>query len=182
MSARIYGLDLSLTSTGLASSLGWSEIIKPPSKLRGHDRLAHLKAAILGRVNGAELVVVEGPSYGSQAGQSGHHERAGLWWLITHALWKRDVPVAVAPPTTVKRFATGRGNASKDQVLVACGRRFEWFDSNNDASDAVWLAAMGADWFGQPMVPMPGAHRKSLDGVAWPEFGRPEQLPLAVAS
>ncbi len=182
MSARIYGLDLSLTSTGLASSLGWSEVVKPPSKLRSHDRLAHLKAAILGRVNGADLVVVEGPSYGSQAGQAGHHERAGLWWMVTHALWKRDVPLAVAPPATVKRFACGKGNASKDDVLVACCRRFEWFSGGNDESDSVWLAAMGADWFGQPMAQMPAANRKALDGAAWPEFGRPQQLPLAVAS
>jgi hypothetical protein len=46
--------------------------------------------------------VVEGPrpvDYGNQGGegrQSGHHERAGLWWLVTHALWKRGIDYAVA--------------------------------------------------------------------------------------
>lgn len=180
MNPRVYGLDLSLVSTGVASNAGWADVIKPPPRLRGHDRMAHLKAAILGHIKGADLVVVEGPSYGNQGAQrqAGHHERAGLWWLVTHALWAADVPTAVASPASVKKYACGSGNAAKDAVLVAVTRRFAWFDGNNDAGDAVILAALGAERMGVPMVQMPANHRVALDGVQWPEFGLPTQMVL----
>ncbi len=170
--ARIYGLDLSLTSTGVASAVGWAESIRPPAKLRGHARMAAILAGITDLVVQPDLVVVEGPSYGNQGAQrqAGHHERAGLWWLVTHNLWTRGVRVAVAPPASVKKYATGKGNAAKDEVMVAVCRRFPWFDGNNDCADAVILAALGADHLGVPMVPMPAAHRVAMDGVAWPDL------------
>ncbi len=168
---KTFGLDLSLTSTGVACSAGWTDVIKPSAKLRGHDRMAHLLDAVREHVRGADLVVVEGPSYGNQGAQrqAGHHERAGLWWLVCHDLWRREVPTAVAPPASVKKYACGSGNAAKDAVLMAAARRFDWFDGDNNAGDALWLAALGADFLGVPMVPMPQAHRVALDGVAWPD-------------
>lgn len=178
---QVYGLDLSLTSTGIASSLGWSEVIKPPAKLRGHDRMAHLKAAIFEYVKDADLVVVEGPSYGSVANQRGHHERAGLWWLITHALWLRNIPTAVAPPKSVKKYICDKGNASKDDVLVAVCRRFPTFAGDNNSADAMVLAALGTDHLGIPMVAMPQTHRAALAGVEWPDLGE-ARVELEVAA
>lgn len=171
MSGHVTGLDLSLTSSGVASSTGWADVIKPPARLRGHDRMAHLVAAVRDHTRNSNLVVVEGPSYGNQGAQrqAGHHERAGLWWLVTHDLWRREVPFAVASPATVKKYACGKGNASKDEVLVAVCRRFDWFGGNNDAADAVILTALGADHLGMPMVVMPQTHRAALVGVEWPE-------------
>lgn len=172
MSARVLGLDLSLTSTGLAEA--WQNgirtwTIKPRGI--GHERLEHLlyeiwKAAW--EYEGGHLVVVEGPSYGSQSGQKGHHERAGLWWLVTHKLWDCNVCVAVVPPSALKKYATGKGNAGKDAVLLATARRFPDFDGGNDAADALWLAAMGADHLGQPIVAMPELNRAALKSVEWP--------------
>lgn len=168
MTPRVIGADLSLTSTGIASNAGWTETLKPPAKLRGHERMAWLRERILNHTRGADLVVVEGPSYGSQSGQAGHHERAGLWWLVTHAWWKADQRFAVAPPKSVKKFATDNGNAGKDAMLLAAARRFPNFDGDNNACDALWLAALGAEHLGVPMVAMPQAHRVALAGVAWP--------------
>lgn len=181
----VVGLDLSLTATGIASTKGWSETLKPTG-MRAHQRLAWLHAALRMHIPATvDLVVVEGPAYSRQAGQSGHHERAGLWWLITHRLlWGRDVPFAVAPPTSRARYATGRGNAGKDEVLLACDRRFGHLIAadDNNAADAVVLAAMGADWLGHPLVDMPAANRKALDGVEWPEMGlRATESPEAAS-
>ncbi len=63
-------------------------------------------------------------------------------------------------------------------MLLAAARRFDWFDGSNDAGDALWLAALGADQLGVPMVEMPKAHRVALAGVAWPEA----QATLGVAA
>ncbi len=169
---KVIGLDLSLTSSGVACNAGWSDTIRTPAKLRGHLRMAHIRDTIREFTTNADLVVVEGPSYGNQGAQrqSGHHERAGLWWLVTHDLWRRQVPLAVASPASVKKYACGRGNAGKDEVLVAVCRRFDWFDGNNDAADAVILAALGAEHAGMAMVAMPQVNRAALDGVQWPDL------------
>jgi Holliday junction resolvasome RuvABC endonuclease subunit len=167
----IRGVDFSLTSTGVAGNAGWTDTLKPPAKLRGHERMAWLLERIAEHCRGADLVVVEGPSYGNQGAQrqSGHHERAGLWWMATHALWRADVPVAVAPPASVKKLATGKGNAGKDDMVLAAARRFPWFDGDNNACDALWLCAAGAARLGVPMVGLPQAQLAALDGIAWPD-------------
>lgn len=168
---KIVGLDLSLTSTGVAvvSDCGYTtNTLKPTTT--GHQRLRWLQQQISERTLTATLVVIEGPSYGSTAGQKGHHERAGLWWMVTHELWAWSIPTAIAPPAAVKRYATGKGNAGKDEVLAAVIRRFADFEgSSNDAADALVLAALGADHHGMPIVDMPQAHRAALGAVAWPE-------------
>jgi hypothetical protein len=134
----VLGLDLSLSSTGVAGNAGggWADVIKPPAKLRGHERMAYIRGAILDRyIPGVTLVAVEGPSYGNQGAQrqAGHHERAGLWWLLTHYLWAADVPTIVVPPASLKKYATGKGNAGKDDVLREVVRRFPWFQGDNNA-------------------------------------------------
>jgi crossover junction endodeoxyribonuclease RuvC len=178
---HIVGIDPSLTGTGVA-------VIHPDgnlftdtftTKLRGHQRLAHIvteirDAAISNvRWGPAQLVVIEGPSYGNQGSgrQSGHHERAGLWWLITHELYQAGVPYAVVPPASRCRYATGKGNAAKDQVLAAVLKRFGQLvdiDNNNEA-DALVLAAMAAEHRGLPLAPMPATHSEALAKVVWPE-------------
>lgn len=167
---KVLGLDLSLTCTGLAGQ-GWTDTIRPGDR-RGADRLTWVRAELLERyLNGLDLVVMEGPSYGNQgkARQSGHHERAGLWWLVRVALAHRGHPVAVVPPATLKRYATGKGNADKATVVREVTKRFPWFDGGEDEADALVLAAMGADHLGQPFAVMPQSHRAALAGVEWPD-------------
>jgi Holliday junction resolvasome RuvABC endonuclease subunit len=177
VSPRVIGLDLSLTCTGVAG-IGWTETIKPPAKLRGPERLDHIMTGVHEFTRNADLVVVEGPSYGNQGQQrqSGHHERAGLWWLVAHALWRWEVPYAVASPASRAKYATGRGNAAKADVIREVTRRFPWFVGGEDEADAAVLAAMGADHLGVPMATMPATHRAALDAVKWPD------LLVAVAS
>lgn len=167
----VTGLDLSLTSTGVARVLhsgAWAGRIRPGSRT-GYGRLRFLAAEALNLARGTDLAVIEGPSYGSAAGQRGHHECAGLWWHITYRLWAHGVPFAVVPPACLKQYATGRGNAGKDQVLSAVIRRYPQVElDGNDQADALVLAAMGADHLGRPLTPVPQAHRAALAKVTWP--------------
>lgn len=171
---RIVGLDLSLASTGYAVAQGGTATVGTLStKLTGYDRLGWLREQIL-RValpmdqDEPALVLVEGPAYNQQGGQKGHHERAGLWWLVTWELHRSRLPIAVVSIGSLKIYATGKGNASKDAMMLATARRFEWFDGDNNAADALWLAAMGADHLGMPLVEMPAVNRAALGKVAWP--------------
>lgn len=176
MTVTVLGLDLSLTSSGCALAapdMTATTRLRPPNGATGHRRLEWLLDDIAGRSGTVTLVVIEGPSYGNQGQgrQAGHHERAGLWWLVTHQLWTLRIPYAVAPPAAVKRYATGKGNAGKDDVLREVTKRFPWFSGGNDEADALVLAAMGADHLGHPLAPMPVTHRAALAGVTWPTEG-----------
>lgn len=172
----VVGLDLSLTGTGICHMRGdqaVTDTITPPAnRQRGLLRLRWLRTELLALIGHPTLLVVEGPSY-SSFGQ-GTHDRAGLYWLVLDALWNRGVPVAVAPPANLKQYATGKGggkHASKDAVLLAAARRFPTFTGDNNAADALWLAAMGtAHLTGQHVVPV--AHQAALAKVTWPTVAR----------
>lgn len=167
---NVIGLDLSLRSTGVAGR-GWADRIVPGPDLRGLDRLRYIRGAVLDFARSADLCVMEGPSFGSTG--SHQHERAGLWWLVYEALDRAEVPTAVAPPTSRAKYACGKGNVSKDAVLLAVARRYPAIDiSGNDEADAVVLGAMGADQLGEPWASVPAAHRSALDGVRWPQTVR----------
>lgn len=172
MTWRVVGVDPSLTGTGLAivAASGAPRLLTiTPGRRRGHDRIAYLRDQVAQRITAGNLVVVEGPAYGAQKG-AGHHEMAGLWWHLTHDLWRRGIGWAVVPPATLKRYAAGKGNAAKDQVLSAVIRRYGHLvdvEDNNQA-DALALAAMGADQLGHAIVGAPAAHRAALAAVTWP--------------
>ncbi|MFJ9357019.1 hypothetical protein [Streptomyces mirabilis] len=180
---RVVGLDLSLTSTGVAGT-DWAYAYRP-GRRRSHERLDWLLAAIaLSVKHGADLVVVEGAAY-AQGGQAGHHELAGLWWLVTQYLWRNRIPYAVVTPHGRTIYATGRANPAqewprKDRARVAKGMvrsvAVERYGveceglGRYDQADATILAAMGLDWLGCPTVPVPDTHRRALEAVRWPDL------------
>lgn len=175
---RVTGLDLSLTGTGVCTIAGTERVLvgfatvgargKQDDPLEARSvRLRSLVARLWNHTAGADLVVVEGPSYASQTGHL--HDRSGLWWLMVGRLTGAGVPVVEVPPSTVKTYATGKGNANKDQVLAAVIRRY--FDdppADNNQADALVLAAMGRRWGGRPIESLPQANLLAMRKVAWP--------------
>lgn len=163
---RVLGIDPSLTSTGVASVNGYTlthDRIDPKSR-RGTVRLHFIRENVLSWVTArTDLVVMEGPSYGSKG--SGQHERGGLWWYLLLSLESTGVPVAIVPPTSRAKYATGVGNAGKDAVLVNVVRRYAvGSEVANDEADAVILAAMGARFLGHPLeTSLPKANLAAMD-------------------
>ncbi len=173
----IVGIDPSLTGTGIAivdtddrlvievktHNTKGTRADTIPQRL---DRLRRLVADIVTDAFHADLVVIEVPAM-SKA-NSGTSMLNGFWWMLVSALDAAGRRIATAQPTSLKKYATGKGNASKDTVILAVARRFPhaYFTNNNEA-DALVLAAMGADACGYPLVDMPASHRAALDGVQW---------------
>lgn len=163
---QVIGLDLSLVCTGMADAGGELTWAVKPGKLRGYERLRFIRAAVLKSCVEANTVVVEGPSFrSSSSSETGHHERAGLWWFVTEALAAADIPLVVVSPAGLKKYATGKGNAPKDEVLLAASKRFSWFTGNNDQADALWLSAIGYDLGQCSVLTMPEKHRQVLMNV-----------------
>ncbi|WP_460871887.1 hypothetical protein [Nocardioides pakistanensis] len=180
MTRKIVGLDLSLTSTGVAVIVGQhAHVDRIQTKPAGNaiaDRSKRLRA-IVGNIaawcSDAPLVVVEGPSLG-QGRQVGTHDRAGLWWLTVARLTGMGLHVVEVPPAVVKKYATGKGggkDAGKDQVLASVIRRYPHVEvTGNDEADALVLAAMGARWAGHPIDdPLPALQLAAMAKPQWPD-------------
>jgi Holliday junction resolvasome RuvABC endonuclease subunit len=164
----VVGLDLSLTCTGVAGA-DWTDHIR--TKLRGDTRLGYLEHHVGDFIKAADLVVMEGPSYG-HAALAGHEDLAGLRVLVRRYCWRRQIPYAVIPPSNLKLYAAGRGNATKGEVRSAVADRYGIHTegpARYDEADALTAAAAGLDWLGYPLAPVPERNAKALDGCAWPQ-------------
>ena len=171
---HVIGLDLSLTASGFASTLGWCELLGEDgiTTMQLADRAAavyRLACRIVDLAKSSDLVVLERPAAAQAYG--GASERAGLFWLVVVKLRAIDIPVAEVTPGTLKQYATGKGQGDKGAVIDAVARRWPMFQTggNNNIADAVVLAAMGADQYGQSLAVMPSINRAALKKIEWPE-------------
>ena len=116
----VIGLDLSLTSTGICVD-GVAESLS--SQLKGVERLADLAEQVCERVSSTPhaVVCVEGYSFGSRNSQA--HAIGELGGVVRYRLWQLGIPVVDIPPTCRAKFATGRGNAGKDEMIASVSQR-----------------------------------------------------------
>ncbi|MFC8491826.1 hypothetical protein ACFUJU_13685 [Streptomyces sp. NPDC057235] len=171
----VIGLDLSLTSTGVAGE-GWTDHIR--TKTRGDFRLHYLAGQIGSFIRQADLVVMEGPSYG-HAALAGHEDMAGLRVLVRQYCFRNKIPYAVIPPSSLKLYAAGYGKASKGEVRSAVADRYGIHTegaARYDKADAYAAMAAGMDWLGYSLASVPSKNAAALGGVAWPE-----QIPAVAA-
>ncbi|MDX3714375.1 hypothetical protein PV733_36720 [Streptomyces europaeiscabiei] len=177
----VYGLDLSLTCTGISDGTRADALI--PGDRDGHDRLEFHRRTIRDRIpDDTSLVVIEGVAM-SVGYRPGVEEMTYLRGIIRHDLWRRRIPFAICPPQHRIIYACGRANPAKDYPAnrrktaakgmvrdavvsrygVPCEGRGRY-----DQADSVILAAMGLHWLGYPLAVVPDTHRRALDGVTWP--------------
>lgn len=166
MDKKVLALDLSLASTGVAYEGGVSTI---KTKLKDEARLVFITETIktLDRDHSPYLVVIEGLAFASQTGKAA--ERGGLHYMVRTEFWVTGTPFAIVPPTSLKKYVTGKGNSAKDEVLIAAVQLFpDAGISNNNEADAMGLYAMGMDYLEQPIVNLPALNRSSLSKIEWP--------------
>lgn len=164
---RLVGLDLSLVATGFADRHGTC-VLK--TKLRGMARLDWIERAILDELEPDPLVIVEGYSYGSRG--SAVYNIAELGGVVRLALWRAGITYVEVAPGALKKFTTGKGNASKDEMIAGAIRRWGFDGSNNNEADAYMLRQMGlakydSTWEGPEYAQVAVGH------VEWPELEDP---------
>lgn len=166
---EIIGLDLSLTSTGLALADGSTQAIRVKSS--GMERLDALERRILEALDGLKdpVVIVEGYSFNSK--NSHAHALGELGGVVRLAFWRRGIAWIDVPPTNRARFATGKGNANKAAVVSAVSARTGITWSNDDELDAWVLQEMALAKFGCPRFTWPETHLKGLDNIDWSNLG-----------
>lgn len=165
--ANIVALDLSLTSTGWACVEGVGTFT---TKERGLQRLQRLREQILTLAGPTtDVAAIEGYAFGRPNGMAALGELGGV---VRLALYEHDITIVDVPPASLKKYATGKGNANKELMLVEAVRRLGYAGSNNDEADALWLYTMTCDALCGTAPVVPQAHRVALNAIDWPTVGQ----------
>lgn len=134
---NILALDLSLTATGYAASDGCSGVLRPPKGFAGLPRQKWILNAVWQRAQHADVIAIEGYSFGSQG--RAVFDIAELGGIVRFTLYRAFKTVVEIPPANLKLFATGKGNAKKDEVLAYAIRQLKYNGSDHNEADALWL-------------------------------------------
>lgn len=101
---------------------------------------------------GQSLLVVEGYAMGARNGREALGEWGGQIRLTAHRL---GYDVLVVPPTTLKKYVTGKGNGEKDLVMLEVFKRWAYSPTDNNDADAYALMQFGVDWLHRDALPKP---------------------------
>ena len=104
----------------LASRCGLDNIKAEPypewqSEEERHEKLATWAYNL---VQGCEEVFLEGYAFATSA-QAGVRSIAENTGLLKNKMWKSKITFKTYPPTVIKKFATGKGNANKEVMYEA---------------------------------------------------------------
>jgi Holliday junction resolvasome RuvABC endonuclease subunit len=164
----VMGLDLSLTATGIAVGDGRTFTVK--CSRTGDRRLGEIRDAVrrsLGPL--VPLVVIEDlPTHAHGAGKTGMVHGA-----VRAMLHDLDVPYVTVVAATLKKYATGKGNADKTAMAIAALKRAGAEFADDNQCDAAWLRWMGLDALGAAAFELPALNRESLAKVSWPDLAVP---------
>ena len=144
----VVGIDQSVLHTGvcvldLSTGRAILTLIEPPAKLDNIGRLVYLYSSICTALKGVfvPVSVLEGYSIGSLNRPFDLGEVGGITKL---AMFAHSAKVYAAAPKQLKKFVTGNGSASKEQVQdgvqALWGARIE----NDNLADAYGLAQIAA--------------------------------------
>lgn len=171
----VVGLDLSLSSTGIAWTDGdawhvdsWKPLNTYDTRYpRSIERLRHIRGIVLIKLDevNPDVIVIEDTVARSHAA-SALGELAGVV-KVAIADGGYPAPVLVSP-AVVKKVATGRGNCDKTAVIVAARDRLRYTGTQSDEADSLWLLAIGTELAGRPIVKFTKAEQAVIAKIARP--------------
>jgi Holliday junction resolvasome RuvABC endonuclease subunit len=164
---NLLALDLSLVSTGFCSDKKMG-IIATAEK--GPKRLDLISSAISDIVKEEEIsvVIIEGYSFASRSGQA--FSIGELGGVVRTTLYRMGIPFIEIPPTCRAKFATGKGNASKNEVVSSISAKTGIIFRNpgaDDQCDAWILLEMAKTYLGVSSIDWPKVNKDALDKVDW---------------
>jgi len=136
---RFVGLDPS-TKTGFVA-LGIDGEVLEAEELQGNgeqdpERMVTLIDDVMAKVQAGDVICIEGFGFNSQKG----FHLGGIGWGIRMGLYRRQIPYIEVTPAQLKKFATGKGVAKKDELAVAIFKRWGFESSSDNVRDAYILA------------------------------------------
>lgn len=182
----VAGVDPSLTSAGVAILDNGQPTLAESYGFPGHNGASYQQRSrrirhqvwnatreILRIRDHVALVVIEEHPYAVRISGS-EFDRSALWHGIYGALDHANIPIAVMPNSTAKKWITGRGNAKKPEIVATIDSWWPGVARNDDEADALGLAAIGAHHLGDPMpFTTKERHTTALANIPWPEVATP---------
>jgi crossover junction endodeoxyribonuclease RuvC len=174
------GVDASLTGFGVAA---WrpdtpSVTARFTSKKKGVERLDDIDQWFRKwlAMYPPAMICMEGYSFGSKFSHS--HSIGELGGVIKLGLLHSvEQPVCfptIVSPNELKKYVVGKGNAKKEELMLAVFRKWGFEAPNNDEADAYGLARMAACMVGLDQ-PSHAYERDTLAGLTpWTEAPQPK--------
>jgi Holliday junction resolvasome RuvABC endonuclease subunit len=123
-------------------------------------------------------VIIEGYSFASRNSQA--HAIGELGGVVRLCLWNLRIPYIEVPPTCRAKFATGKGNAGKNEVMSAVSARtgIVWAGSGaDDLCDAWLLEECGRARIGTSRYVWPAVNMSALDKIDWTHLDATARVP-----
>lgn len=161
------GLDLSLTSTGFSCG---DRLFVLSSGLTGVARLQAMRDLVLESVlvESDPIVIIEGYSFASR--NSHAHSIGELGGVVRLALFENSIQFVEIPPTVRAKFATGKGNAGKTEVMSSISAKTGIVFSGkgaDDMCDAWVLEEIGRTVYSTPRALWASESLTALKKVDW---------------
>ena len=138
---RYIGIDPS-TKTGFVALDEWGQVIHEREITGESDkdpkRMVTLTKNIIKELHKDDVICIEGFSYGSKG--RGLSFQFGLGHAIRNAMFSNKIDFTVVAPGQLKKFATGKGNSSKDNMILPIYKRWGYEHDSDNVRDAFILA------------------------------------------
>ena len=164
-SLAVIGIDPSLRSTGVAyraSNQSVRASCIDTKKFSGMPRVAEIRNVVSTYVMQypPSLVVMEGYALGFRGASNTLFGLGELGGVLKLLILEKGIDVLVVPPTSLKLFAAGKGNATKDDVKLALHNEISVSFPTSDQNDAAWLMFMGEAYRNSRLLPRTRTHHK----------------------
>ena len=107
-------------------------------KKQDPERFIDLAQQVLDSVTPADFVCIEGFSYGSKG--AGVSTQYGIGWILRAEMHRRRILYTEVPPSSLKKFATGKGNCKKDAMVLPIYKKWQFESDSDNIRDAYVLA------------------------------------------
>ena len=101
-------------------------------------RMVTLVDNLMQRITKDDIICVEGFSYGSKGNKVDF--QFGLGHAIRNAMFTAGIEFTVVAPSQLKKFATGKGNTAKENMILPIYKRWEFENESDNVRDAYVLA------------------------------------------
>ncbi len=156
---KILAIDASLNSLGVAYRAGNQDIqalcVNIGKNHKGMERVFHVREAVAFhlRMQKPTLVAYEGYALGYRGKSNIIFDIGELGGCLKLLILSMGIDILLIPPTSMKQFVTGKGNADKDEVAAALADEVPRPFATFDQYDATGLLLMGEAFCNRRLLP-----------------------------
>ncbi|WP_044894824.1 crossover junction endodeoxyribonuclease RuvC [Bacillus alveayuensis] len=146
---RFVGIDPS-TKTGLVileNNKVHTAIEITSKEKRDPHRFMDITKKVMQHITKHDVICIEGFSYSSKG--SAVSVQYGIGWILRSELIRAGLNYHDVPPSSVKKFATGKGNAKKEDMVLPIFKRWGFEHNSDNVRDAFVLAQIAQALNGQ---------------------------------